>query len=328
MKISRAPFRISLFGGGTDFKSWYSKNTCTIIALSIDKYCYVTFRPLLPFYGIKYRVSWSEIESVDCLDSIKHPSIRECLKFKDIKDGVEIHTDGDLPARSGLGSSSAFTVAMLHACNRERGFNINKKELTLEAIHLEQNILKENVGLQDQIQCSYGGFNIINIGNDGEFNVLTLSKYNSIISEIEKHLVLVYSNIERLSSSQQNMNQQIKTSYEHQKASKRIHEISKDSERLFLKNEMTMPILFEYLKESWEAKSKMLAKTEINYKLSKLYNKAIRAGASCGKLLGAGGGGFFLFLVKPDMKAAFRNNMKPYICVEPKICHKGVSSIL
>ena len=121
MKISRAPFRVSLFGGGTDFKNWYSQHTCTIISLSIDKYCYVTFRPLLPFYGVKYRASWSEIENVDSLDSIKHPSIRECLRFKGINDGVEIHTDGDLPARSGLGSSSAFTVAMLHACNR-RGY--------------------------------------------------------------------------------------------------------------------------------------------------------------------------------------------------------------
>ena len=328
MKISRAPFRVSLFGGGTDFKSWYSKHTCTIISLSINKYCYVTFRQLLPFFGVKYRATWSEIENVDSLDSIKHPSIRECLRFKGIQDGVEIHTDGDLPARSGLGSSSAFTVAMLHACNRERGIDINKKRLTLEAIHMEQNILQETVGLQDQIQCSYGGFNIINIDKSGEFNVVTLSKYNTIISDIENHLVLVYSNIERISSKQQRKNQDTKMIYAHQKASQRIHDIAKNSENLFLNNKMTMPNLIEFMEESWEAKCNMLARTEINNTLSLIYDKAINSGAECGKLLGAGGGGFFLFLVKPEMKAQFRKKMEPYICVEPRICHEGVSSIL
>ena len=203
MKISRAPFRVSFFGGGTDFKEWYSERTSTIVSMSIDKYCYVTMRELLPFYGNKYRVSWSRIENTNDIGEITHPSIRECLKYKNIREGIEIHTDGDLPARSGLGSSSSFTVALLHSCNKLLGLSLNKKLIAQEAIHVEQNLLEETVGLQDQIQCCYGGFNIIRIGKDGEFNVINLSKDNRIIQEIERSLVLVYSNIQRISSIEQ-----------------------------------------------------------------------------------------------------------------------------
>ena len=210
----------------------------------------------------------------------------------------------------------------------EEGINMNKKQLTLDAIHLEQNILKETVGLQDQIQCSYGGFNIINIDYSGDFNVLTLSKENTIISEIEKHLILVYSNIERTSSEQQNKNLDVNTISARQKASRKIHDIAKASEKMFLDNTMTMKTMCELLRESWEAKCNMLAKTATNNALSSIYDRAIDAGAECGKLLGAGGGGFFLFLVKPEKKLQFTDKMKPYICVEPKICQEGVSTIL
>jgi D-glycero-alpha-D-manno-heptose-7-phosphate kinase len=174
MRISRAPFRVSLFGGGTDFKSWYSLHGATIIAFSIDRYCYVSLRSLLPFYGNKYRIAWSSIETPMSIDEIKHPSIRKCLLFKGLTDGLEIHTDGDLPARSGLGSSSSFTVAFLHACNAFSSTNASVNALAREAIYVEQEILSESVGIQDQIQACYGGFNVMKINQDGKYSIFSL----------------------------------------------------------------------------------------------------------------------------------------------------------
>ena len=167
MIITRCPYRVSFFGGGTDFPSWYKEKGCRIISSSIDAFCYITIRRLLPFYGNNYRISWSEIEEVNKIEKIKHPAIKGALDYLNIKGGLEIHTDGDLPARSGLGSSSSFSAALIMALSTLKGEELSIKALTNNTIFFEQEILKENVGIQDQIQTCCGGFNLLSINKKG-----------------------------------------------------------------------------------------------------------------------------------------------------------------
>ena len=163
MVISKTPFRISFFGGGTDYPQWYLKEGGTVLSTTIDKYCYISCRTLPPFFNNKYRIVWSHIENVSTVSEILHPVVREGLRYlgMDHSVGMEINHQGDLPARAGMGSSSAFAVGLLTALSAFRGRMIGTHELALKAIELEQSILKENVGSQDQIAAAYGGFNVI-----------------------------------------------------------------------------------------------------------------------------------------------------------------------
>ena len=178
MIISRTPFRISFFGGGTDYPAWYRKHGGVVLASSIDKYCYLTCRYLPPFFEHRIRVVYSQIESCQTVDEIKHPAVKETLRALNIERGVEIHHDGDLPARSGMGTSSAFTVGLLHALHGLKGYMPTKQQLALESIHIEQECLKETVGSQDQVLAAHGGFNQINFLTNGEISVtpIVLSK--------------------------------------------------------------------------------------------------------------------------------------------------------
>src|SRR3989339_346521 len=169
MIISRTPFRMSFFGGGTDYPKWFEENGGAVLATTINKYCYISCRYLPPFFEHKSRIIYSIIETVNGVGDIKHPSVREVLKFLKIRDGVEIHHDGDLPARTGLGSSSAFTVGLLNALYALKGRVVSPAQLTADAIHIEQEMLKENVGSQDQIAAACGGFNIIRFYGKNKF---------------------------------------------------------------------------------------------------------------------------------------------------------------
>src|SRR3989344_5229551 len=171
MIITRTPFRISFFGGGTDYPGWYRKNGGRILATTIDKYCYLTVRYLPPFFDNKYRIIYNLMEGCKTVDEILHPAVREIIKFLKIEEGLEIHHDGDLPARSGLGSSSAFTVGLLHALFALIGQMPYKQKLAKESIYLEQEVLKETVGSQDQVLAAFGGFNLVNFKTDGEMIV-------------------------------------------------------------------------------------------------------------------------------------------------------------
>ena len=168
MIISRTPFRISFFGGGTDYPAWYRQHGGVVIATSIDKYCYLTCRYLPPFFAHRFRIVYIKNENCQTIDEISHPAVREILKFLAVDRGVEIHHDGDLPARSGMGSSSAFTVGLLHALHALYGRIVNKHQLAMEAIHLEEDSLKETVGSQDQVLAAYGGFNHVVFLPSGE----------------------------------------------------------------------------------------------------------------------------------------------------------------
>ena len=237
MIITRCPYRVSFFGGGTDFPEWYKKHSCNIVTCSIDAYCYITIRKLLPFYGNNYRVSWSEIEEVNEIQKIRHPAIRGALELFDIKSGLEIHTDGDLPARSGLGSSSAFSSALILALSHLQGAQITTRELTEKTIHFEQEILKENVGIQDQIQTCCGGFNLLSINKKGEYRILRLDIGSELVKSISSKIMLVYTGLVRNSSDIQKETQKMNP-IERNKCLKEIAKLS---------NEVTEKILQESL---------------------------------------------------------------------------------
>lgn len=200
MIITRTPFRISFFGGGTDYPGWYRQHGGAVLATTIDKYCYITCRHLPPFFEHKHRIVYSHIENVTHNDEIQHPAVRAVLNWSGIDEGLEIHHDGDLPARSGLGSSSSFTVGLLHALKALHGQMANKQGLARDAIHVEQNVIGENVGSQDQVSAAFGGFNRIEFNCNDSFDVspVILSKQRQ--SELHSHLMLCFTGFSRIAS--------------------------------------------------------------------------------------------------------------------------------
>ena len=318
MLITNCPYRVSFFGGGTDFPNWYKKNGCNIISCSIDAFCYVTIRKLLPFYGNNYRVSWSEIEEVNNINSIKHPAIKGALKYLDINNGLEIHTDGDLPARSGLGSSSAFSAALLLALNNFKGNKLSTNELTKKTIFFEQKILKENVGIQDQIQTCNGGFNLISINKRGVYRILRLDIDSSLVKKISNKMIFLYTGFERKSSDFQYKSQNINSDIRE----KSLYEISRISDLVtskILSEDINFEQFSDFLQESWSHKLKLFPDSNFKNIIIEIYKKAQKAGATSGKLLGAGGGGFFLFFVEEELQDKFKKSMKDYTVVKHNI---------
>ena len=195
MIISKTPYRISFFGGGSDYPEWYLKNGGEVLSTTIDRHIYITCRFLPPFFKHKHRIVWSKLERVKKTEDIKHDSVRELLRVMKIKKGLEIHYDGDLPARSGMGSSSCFVVGLINTINALKGKKITKKKLAISSIHFEQDVLRETVGSQDQIAATYGGLNRIKFFQDGNFKVhpVKLSKQN--IFKLNQNLILLYTGI-------------------------------------------------------------------------------------------------------------------------------------
>ena len=293
MIISKTPYRISFFGGGTDYPKWYLKNGGAVLSAAIDKFIYISCRKLPPFFKHKYRIAWSINETVKKINQIKHKPTREMIKYFSIKDGLEIHYDGDLPARSGMGSSSVFVVGLMNALSNYVGKKIDKKELSRRSINFEQKNLKEVVGSQDQIAAAYGGLNKIFFKTNGDFNVKNFSLNNKNIKKLDKNLILLYTGLERTAH-------EIAKSFIHKlQSSKKSHinEIGnfvKEGEKLLLNGDCDN--FGRLLHESWIEK-KCLSPLITNSSIDKIYNSALCKGALGGKLLGAGGGGFFLFYV-------------------------------
>ena len=293
MIISKTPYRISFFGGGSDYPSWYMKNGGAVLSTTIDKYIYISARYLPPFFEHKYRIVWSQIENVKKINQIKHRAVKEMLKCLRIKSGLEIHYDGDLPARSGMGSSSVFTVGLMNLLNNLKEKKINKKQLAQKSIYFEQKILKDVVGSQDQIAATYGGFNKIVFNTGGSFNVLPTSIRKTTLIKLNKNLILLYTGFKRTAHD-------IAKSYVYKLAkSKKSHilEISnfvREAEKVLKKGDLND--FGKLLHESWLEK-KSLSSYISSPTIDEIYNSAISKGALGGKLLGAGGGGFFLFYV-------------------------------
>jgi len=319
MIISKTPFRISFFGGGTDYPVWYNDNHGAVLSTTIDKYCYITCRYLPPFFEHKYRIIYSLMEHVKNIAEIQHPAVRGCLRFLNLSDGIEIHHDGDLPARTGLGSSSAFTVGFLNALYALKGTMVTKEQLATDAIHVEQNIIKENVGSQDQIASAYGGFNLVEFGGKKHFDVHPVTIDNKFLEELQNHLMLFFTGFSRNAS--EIAGEQIKKTPQKKKELKKLYALVKDSIEIF-NNRSDLSKFGKLLHESWRIKRGLTKKISTPV-IDDIYDTARRSGASGGKLLGAGGGGFMLFFVKPGMKKKLKEKLKKLLYVPFKFENSG-----
>jgi D-glycero-alpha-D-manno-heptose-7-phosphate kinase len=303
MIISRTPFRVSFFGGGTDYPSWYRNHGGAVLATTIDKYCYISCRYLPPFFEHKYCIMYSKTEYCQTIDQIAHPAVREVLRQLKVDRGVEIHHDGDIPARSGMGSSSAFTVGLLHAVSALQGRMRGKHELALESIHLEQNVLRETVGSQDQVLAAYGGFNHISFMPNGDISVRPVTIGADRLKELESHFMLFYTGIKRTASS-------IADSFVPNLAEKRrqlrFMKDLVDEGISVVSGTNDLRSFGELLHEAWLAK-RSLSDAVSNAAVDGMYDRARAAGATGGKLIGAGGGGFLLLFVPPERRGAVRS---------------------
>ncbi len=298
MTISRTPYRMSFVGGGTDYHPWYQTHGGAVISVTINHYCYLHCRLLAPFFEHRSRIVWSKIEEVRGHNDIQHPAVRAVLEYLKINQGVEINHQGDLPARSGLGSSSAFTVGLLHAIYALRGMISSKRELACEATHIERDILKENVGVQDQIATAYGGLNKILIRPDGDFEVCPLILPLERLRSLHEHMLLFFTGVSRTASNI--AGDKIKAIPTKTDTLRRMHEMVDEAERILCSNQ-DLRTFGELLDEGWQLKRQLSSKIAPDF-IDDIYLRAIKAGAIGGKLLGAGGGGFMLFFVSPENK--------------------------
>jgi D-glycero-alpha-D-manno-heptose-7-phosphate kinase len=311
MIISRTPFRVSLFGGGTDYPAWFRKNGGEVLATTINKYCYLTCRYLPPFFEHRIRLVYSRIENRHSIEEVEHPAVRAVLQYLKFDRGLELHHDADLPARSGMGTSSAFTVGLLHALYALTGRMTGKQELATQSIYIEQELLKETVGCQDQILAAFGGFNHIEFRKNGSFAVHPVTLPAERIRELESHLMLCYSGIKRTAAEiagsfvpdMERREPQLRALRDTVRAGIAVLNSADDIARIG-----------ELLDEAWRAK-RGLSEKVTNEDVDRIYDDARAAGAVGGKVLGAGGGGFMLLLVPPARQPAVRERLNRLIHV-------------
>jgi D-glycero-alpha-D-manno-heptose-7-phosphate kinase len=323
--ITRTPYRVSFFGGGTDYPGWFREHGGAVLATAIDKYCYITCRRLPPFFEHKHRIVYSVIESVSSNDDIKHPAVRATLQCENVTEGLEIHHDGDLPARSGLGSSSSFTVGLVHALHALRGAMINKNQLAKIGIHIEQVLLRENVGSQDQIIAAYGGLNYVEFRPDETFDVTPVIVPQERKAELSAHLMLCFTGFSRLASEV--AKSQLENMVAKEQQLKRMRQMVDEGLEIFVNSSVPIEAFGKLLHEAWQNKrslSNMVTTPEID----QIYEAAREAGAIGGKLLGAGGGGFMLLFAKPEHHAKIRARLKTLIHVPFEFEESGSRVVL
>jgi len=312
MIVSRTPFRISFFGGGTDYPTWYKENGGTVLNTTIDKYCYISCRFLPPFFDHKYLIRYRMIEIVNSLSEIKHPSVRECLRYLGIEEGVEMVHYSDLPARSGIGSSSAFTVGFLNGLYALLGKMVGKRKLASDAIFVEQKIIKENVGSQDQIAASFGGLNVIKFNGRENFIVQPVTISLKKIKDLQNHLMLFFTGFSRTASeiaSEQIQNTASKTSQLHA-----MNEMVDEAIKILNSDNGNIESFGHLLNESWKLKRTLSSRVS-TAAIDDMYDAALKAGALGGKLCGAGGGGFMLLFVPPRKRRMVKNALRDLLHV-------------
>ena len=321
MIITKTPYRISFFGGGSDYPNWFNKFTGQVLSTTINKHIYITCRFLPNFFQHKYRIVWSKIENVKNLSEIQHESVRGLLKFYNINQGVEIHYDGDLPARSGMGSSSSFSVGLIKALNTLNEKKISNIELAKKAIFFEQKVMRETVGSQDQVSASIGGFNKI-IFKKNIINIKKIRKTKNI-KKLERNLLLIYTGINRTAHK-------IASTYASKLSSAKKEYISKICEHVSegekLLNTGKIDDFGKLLNSAWHLKKK-LSRSISNPKIDDLYSLALKYGAFGGKLLGAGGGGFLLLYMPAKFRKKFFINNKKLINVPFNFTNEGTQVI-
>lgn len=310
MIVSRTPFRISFFGGGTDYPAWFQKHGGAVVGGTIDKYCYLTCRYLPPFFEHRLRVVYSKIENCLTVDEVQHPAVRECLRYLGVRKGIEIHHDGDLPARGGIGSSSAFTVGLLNALYALKGRMVSKQQLAQEGIYIEQERLREVVGSQDQVLTAYGGLNHVVFHPTGQFEVRPLCLTKAAVKEFNQHFMLFFTRVQRTASD-------IAATY--------VGSLTQQESRLQSIAEM-VPAALQILNQGdWHQFGRLLHEYWLhkqslgdqvsNEAINEIYQAALSAGALGGKLIGAGGGGYLLLFAHPAQHPTIRERLKGLVHV-------------
>lgn len=321
MIITRTPFRISFFGGGTDYPIWYRENGGSVLSATINRYCHISCRYLPPFFNFKYLLRYYLREEAQDISEIKHPSVRECLKFMRIDKGIEMVHTGDVPAQSGIGSSSAFTVGLLNSLYALTGKMITKRQLAKQAIHVEQNLLKENVGSQDQIAAAFGGFNKIELGGNNEFFVHPVTINREKKDYLQKHLMFFFTGLSRNASEV--AAEQIKNTSKKDKELKDIHKMVDIAINILNNKQKDFNDFGKLLHETWKIK-RSFSSSVSTIEIDEIYSAALSAGAIGGKICGAGGGGFLLLFAPPEVQPKIRETLKKLVYVP--VCFEELGS--
>ena len=322
MIITKTPYRISFFGGGSDYPIWYKKFGGSVLSTTIDKFIYISCRELPPFFDHKYRIVWSKIENVKTIDEIKHLTVRKLIKYNKIKSGLEIHYDGDLPARSGMGSSSSFSVGLMRALSNYQHKDIKGINLAYKTIPFEQKIMNETVGSQDQVAASVGGFNRINFLKNEKIIVKKILSNN--LKRLNSNLLLLYTGIQRNADA-------VASNYVHKLSNEKEKNVRKIISNVELGEKMiksgNINDFGKLLHHAWMEK-KELSKSISNHKIDELYKSSIQNGALGGKLLGAGGGGFLLIYINKKKQKNFLSKIRNITNIPFKFSNEGCEVIL
>lgn len=322
MIITRTPFRMSFFGGGTDMKEFFNEHGGAVISTTFDKYCYVTVRHLPPFFDFKNELTYSKIERTSTIEEIIHPAIRNAMKYLNMS-GIRLTYEADLPARSGLGTSSSFAVGMLNAFHSLNGVYASKKQLADEAIHLERDLCNEAGGWQDQIAASFGGFNRIDFSdNSYEVAPIIISKQKK--EQLNNNLMMFFTGFTRFSSDVQKANASGRIDKTQQKLE--MLRLVDEAEKVLQNKESNLDDFGYLLNTTWNLKRQTGSAISTN-SIDELYDKGIKAGALGGKLLGAGGGGFLVFYVTPEKQESVRHAMQDLLYIPFKFENDGTKVI-
>jgi len=325
MIITRTPFRVSFFGGGTDYPAWYREHGGMVLSTTINKYCYINCRYLPPFFDIKYLIRYSKREETRTLADIAHSSVRECLHFLGIEEGIEMVHTSDIPARSGIGSSSSFTVGLLNSLYALKGQMTTKRQLAREAIHVEQSVIGENVGCQDQVAASFGGFNKIEFGNGHEFYVYPVTISSDKLETFQDHLMLFFTGFSR--NATDIAAEQIKLI---PKKKVELMEMMAMVDRgidILNGNISNIEDFGTLLHESWMLK-RSLSDIISNSTIDAIYETARNAGCLGGKLLGAGSGGFLLLFAPPGIQHRIKEKLRGLMHVPFRFENLGSQVVL
>ena len=311
MIITKTPFRMSFFGGGTDLESFFREYGGAVLSTTFDKYCYVNVRHLPRFFDYSTELSYSKTERVTNVEQIQHPAIRNAMKMLDMYE-IRLTYEADLPARSGLGTSSSFAVGMLNAFHALKGKYVDKRKLADEAIYLERVLCEEAGGWQDQIAASYGGMNRIEFKKDGTYDVIPIIIHPDRKRQLNDNLLMFFTGFTRFSSDMQVANQ---AGYaEKVKQLQQMYTLVNDAEQVLEDRESDLDDFGRLLDVTWRLK-RQTGGAITTESIDSLYEKGIQAGALGGKLLGAGGGGFLVFYVQPSKRESVMNAMKDLLYV-------------
>ena len=325
MIITRTPFRISFFGGGTDYSEWYTDNGGAVLSTTINKYCYINCRYLPPFFDMKYLIRYSSREETKTIDEIRHPSVKACLNYLNLEKGIELVHTSDIPARSGIGSSSSFTVGLLSSLYALKGQMTTKRQLARDAIHVEQNLIRENVGSQDQVAVSFGGLNKIEFGGETDFYVSPVTIDNGKIDTFQNHLMLFFTGFSRNAS--EIALEQLKKLPDKKYELTTMRQMVDQAITILNGNSNYINDFGKLLHEAWLLKRSLthLITTDT---IDDIYEAARRSGALGGKLLGAGGGGFMLLFVPPANQQRVRYALKKILYVPFRFENLGSQVVL